>query len=227
MSASIRWGVPQAPIEDGAGSAIGDATASAVGASFADGVGSCVGDATCSGTIEDTGNPLAAAAPRSLLGFWMGGAEAPQTPVVFEDGAGSCEGDATCSGAGETIADCAGTAEGDATCDGSIEDATPVVVTPPAPAIETFGGAWGKPVRKPKKKQKKLLDLDELIAELKTRIVEIPEPLPDIERTLRVSQAIAYNSDNASFQEINNQIALLREAIEEIDDEEVIMLLAA
>jgi hypothetical protein len=226
MSASIRWGVPQAANGDTAGTAIGDATASAVGASFADGVGSCIGDATCSGAINDAANPAAAAAPRSLLGFWMGGAEAPQG-VVFEDGAGSCEGDATCSGSGETVADCAGTAEGDANCQGTIEDATPVVVTPPAPAIETFGGAWSKPVRKPKKKQKKLLDLDELIAELKSRIVEIPEPLPDIERALRVSQAVAYNPDSASFQEINNQIVLLREAIEEIDDEEVIMLLAA
>jgi uncharacterized protein involved in exopolysaccharide biosynthesis len=102
----------------------------------------------------------------------------------------------------------------------------PVVVTPPAPAIETFPGAWAKPVRKPKKK-KRLDELDELIAELKSRIVETPEPLPDIERTLRVSQAIAANSESVSFQEISNQVALLKAAIDEIDDEEVIMLLAA
>jgi hypothetical protein len=104
----------------------------------------------------------------------------------------------------------------------------PVVVEPPAVPQQSFPGAWSsRPVRKSVKKKKRLDELDEIIAELKSRIVEIPEPLPDIERTLRVSQAIAYDSDNVSFQEINNQIALLREAIEEIDDEEVIMLLAA
>jgi hypothetical protein len=166
------------------------------------------------------------------VGSAIGDAIANAVGESYADGAGSCVGDATCSGGIENgsaaFEDGAGSAIGDAVCQGALEDATPpVVVTPPAPAIETFAGAWAKPVRKPKKKQKKLLDLDELIAELKSRIVEIPEPLPDIERTLRVSQAIAYNSDNVSFQEINNQIALLREAIEEIDDEEVIMLLAA
>jgi hypothetical protein len=250
MSASIRWGVPQAVTEEGAGSAIGDATASAVGASIAAGAGSAIGDCTCSGvgasfaetagsaigdatasgTLVDAGT-VAVAAPRSLLGFWMGGAEAPQAPVTLAEGDGSAIGDATCSGTLEATAECAGTATGDATCEGTIEDATPVVVTPPVVDAggvgrQTFPGAWGKPVKKPKKK-KRLDELDEMIAELRSRVVEAAPDQDDFyERRLRVSAALAQQPD-PSLREIENQIALLQEAINEIDDEEAILLLAA
>jgi hypothetical protein len=186
-------------LADFAGSAIGDATASGVLNALADSAGSAIGDSTASGALN-------------ALADFVG------------DAVGDAIADAV--GAEDNHQDCAGSAVGDSTCEGFIEDATPAVA-PEAPiAQQSFPGAWGKPVRKPKRK-KRLDELDEMIAELRSRIVEAPEVVPDFERTLRVSQALANNSDNASLQQIGNQIVLLRAAINEIDDEEVIMLLAA
>jgi hypothetical protein len=93
---------------------------------------------------------------------------------------------------------------------------------------QVFRGAWTDRIRKPKRK-KRLDDLDEMIAELRSRIEEVPveATAEDIyQRTLRVSQALA-NQPDPSLRAIDNQLVLLRAAIQEIDDEEAILLLAA
>jgi hypothetical protein len=221
---------------DGAGSAIGDATADGALAALGDFAGAASGDSTASGAFD---------ALADFAGSAIGDATADGALDAFADFAGSAIGDSSADGSlnaladfvgdavGDAIADAvgeldnfqdgAGSAVGDSTCDGFIENATPIV----AVAQQSFPGAWGKPVRKPKKKKRLEDELDEMIADLRSRIIEAPEQFPDFERTLRVSQALANNSDNASLQQIGNQIVLLRAAINEIDDEEVIMLLAA
>jgi hypothetical protein len=68
-----------------------------------------------------------------------------------------------------------------------------------------------------------------MIAELRSRVLEIEvEPSEDdfYQRRLRVSAALAQQPD-LSLREIENQIVLLQAAINEIDDEEAILLLAA
>jgi hypothetical protein len=195
-----------APVDgDGAGSADGDSTATGGLDALADFAGTATGDSTASGGLD-----------------------------AFADMAGSAIGDATASGGLDAFADAAGSATGDATCEGFIEDATPAVVTPPVVADaggtggQVFRGAWTDRIRKPKRK-KRLDDLDEMIAELRSRIEEVPveATAEDIyQRTLRVSQALA-NQPDPSLRAIDNQLVLLRAAIQEIDDEEAILLLAA
>jgi hypothetical protein len=234
---------------DMAGSAIGDSTASGALNALADFAGSATGDAIAAaeGTAENNQDTDGSAIGDSTA---SGGLEA------FADMAGSAVGDSTASGAlnaladfagtaaGDAIAeaegasdanqdaDCAGTAVGDSTCEGFIEDATPAVVTPPVVVDaggtggQVFRGAWTDRIKKRKKRHD---DLDEMIAELRSRIEEVPveSTAEDIyQRTLRVSQALANQAD-PSLLAIDNQLVLLRAAIEEIDDEEAILLLAA
>ncbi len=225
-------------LADFAGAASGDAIAAATASDLADFAGAATGDAIASAGLNAlasfagaaTGDAIASAAMTALADFAgssVGDAIAAAT-TDSGDAVGSAIGDATASGGLDAFGDFAGAASGDATCQGTIEDATPVVVTPPVvTAQQFFPGVWSSPVRK--KRKKRLDELDEMIAELRSRISETPIE-PDYEdiyqRTLRVSQALA-NQPEPSFLAINNQIVLLREAIQEIDDEEVIMLLAA
>jgi hypothetical protein len=214
-------------LADFAGAAAGDAIASAEGTSEnnLDTDGSAIGDATASGALE---------AFADVVGSAIGDSTASGELDALADFAGSASGDASASaeGASDNNQDCAGSAVGDSTCEGFIEDATPAVVTPPVVAEGTggqvFRGAWTDRIKKPKRK-KRLDDLDEMIAELRSRIEEVPveSTAEDIyQRTLRVSQALANQSD-PSLQAIDNQLVLLQEAINEIDDEEAILLLAA
>jgi hypothetical protein len=214
-------------LADTAGSAQGDAIASGDLAALADTAGSAIGDSTASGTLD---------ALADLAGSAIGDAiaDAEGTVENNQDTDGSAVGDSTASGGLDALADMAGSAAGDATCEGFIEDATPVVVTPPVVADaggtggQVFRGAWTDRIRKPKRK-KRLDDLDEMIAELRSRIEEVPveATAEDIyQRALRVSQALA-NQPDPSLRAIDNQIVLLQAAINEIDDEEAILLLAA
>jgi hypothetical protein len=211
---------------DGAGSAIGDSTASGDLDAFADFAGSAIGDATASGALD---------AFADMAGSAIGDSTASGALNALADFDGAATGDAIAEaeGAEENVQDCAGSAIGDATCEGFIEDATPAVVAPPVVvdaggAGEVFRGAWTDRIKKPKRK-KRLDDLDEMIAELRSRIEEVPveATAEDIyQRALRVSQALA-NQPDPSLRAIDNQIVLLRAAINEIDDEEAILLLAA
>jgi hypothetical protein len=209
------------------GAASGDATASAGLDALADFAGSAEGDATADGTLTALADFAGSAIGDAI-------AEAEGTAENNQDADGSAIGDSTASGGLDALADCAGSATGDSTCEGFIEDATPVVVTPPVVADaggtggQVFRGAWTDRIKKPKRK-KRLDDLDEMIAELRSRIEEVPveSTAEDIyQRALRVSQALA-NQPDPSLRAIDNQIVLLREAINEIDDEEAILLLAA
>jgi hypothetical protein len=209
---------------DGAGFADGDSTASGALDAFGDFAGAASGDATASGGLD---------ALADFAGSAIGDATVSGGFDAFADMAGSAVGDATCTaeGTSDNNQDCAGSAVGDSTCEGFIEDATPVVVTPPVADAggtggQVFRGVWTDRLRKPKRK-KRLDDLDEMIAELRSRIVEVaPEEDDYYGRQLRVSSALA-NRPDPSLREVENQIALLRAAINEIDDEEAILLLAA
>ncbi len=232
---------------DFAGAATGDAIASATASDLADFAGAASGDAIASGTLD---------ALASFAGAASGDAIASATATALGDFSGSAQGDAIASGdftalgdfagsaAGDAIAsaegatdnnqDCAGSAIGDATCAGFIEDATPAVVTPPVvvdtggAGVSVFPGAWN--ARKPLKKKKRLDELDEMIAELRSRVSEVPVEDYSEEiarRALRVGVALANNPDQASMAAIGNAIVLLRNALIEIDDEEAILLLAA
>jgi hypothetical protein len=206
------------------GSAIGDSTASGGLDAFADMAGSAIGDSTASGALD---------ALADLTGSVAGDSTASAGLDALADLDGTATGDAIAEaeGAQDNTQDCAGTAVGSSTCEGFIEDATPVVVAPPVADAggaggQVFRGAWTDRIKKPKRK-KRLDDLDEMIAELRSRIEEVPVEAEDIyQRALRVSQALA-NQPDPSLRAIDNQIVLLRAAIEEIDDEEAILLLAA
>jgi hypothetical protein len=233
-------------LADFAGAAQGDATVDGALTALADTAGAASGDATASGALDAladfagaaTGDAIAAAEGtaennQDTDGSAIGDATASGALEAFADLAGSAIGDSTASGALDALADFAGAAQGDATCEGFIEDATPGFVEPPVTDAggvgQIFPGVWrGKPVRKSKKK-KRLDDLDEMIAELRSRVLEIEvEPSEDdfYQRRLRVSAALAQQPD-LSLREIENQIVLLQAAINEIDDEEAILLLAA
>jgi hypothetical protein len=213
-------------LADFTGSAIGDSIASAEVAQDGDAVGTAAGDSTASGGFD---------AFADFAGSASGDSIASGAIEALADFAGSATGDAIAGaeGLGEDNQDCAGSAIGDSTCEGFIEDATPVVVTPPVVDAggtggQVFRGAWTDRIKKPKRK-KRLDDLDEMIAELRSRIEEVPveSTAEDIyQRTLRVSQALANQSD-PSLLAIDNQLVLLQAAINEIDDEEAILLLAA
>jgi hypothetical protein len=211
----------EAEAGDTAGSAIGDSTASGGFEAFADFAGSAIGDSTATAEgasdVADTVVPFSRAIEK---GFKQSLGRGPQfvSEVPLPVRAPAAE-----------FGDGAGSAIGDSTCEGFIEDATPVVVTPPVDAggvgRMVFPGVWnGKPV---KKRKKRLDDLDEMIAELRSRIEEVQPDEDDFyQRRLRVSAALAQQPD-LSLRDIENQIALLQEAINEIDDEEAILLLAA
>jgi hypothetical protein len=209
-------------LADFAGAASGDSTASGALDALADFAGTAIGDATASGALD---------ALADLTGSAIGDATASGGLDALADLDGAATGDATCEaeGASENFQDCAGSAIGDSTCEGFIENATPAVVSTPdagGTGGQVFRGAWTDRIKKRKKRHD---DLDEMIAELRSRIEEVPveSTAEDIyQRTLRVSQALASQPD-PSLRAIDNQIALLQEAINEIDDEEAILLLAA
>jgi hypothetical protein len=209
------------------GAASGDATVDGTITALADFAGSAIGDSTASGALDALAD-LSGAATGDAIADAEGAVENNQ------DTDGSAIGDSTASGGLDALADMAGSATGDATCEGFIEDATPAVVEPSVVVDaggaggQVFRGAWTDRIKKPKRK-KRLDDLDEMIAELRSRIEEVPAEATaeDIyQRALRVSQALASQPD-PSLRAIDNQIVLLRAAINEIDDEEAILLLAA
>lgn len=188
----------------GTGTAVGDATASATGASLFDSTGAATGDAVASAVGE------------SLF-----------------DSTGAAAGDAVASAEATSLFDSTGTAIGDAVCSGFIEDATPPAVI--APTVEANIGvgraAWRNWYHStlPKKKRKLVDELDEMIAALQERIVPVEVAGFDEEvyqRTLRVSQELAARQDlnRITDERIAKQIARLKDAIEEIDDEEAIIL---
>lgn len=103
-----------------------------------------------------------------------------------------------------------------------------VVVTPPTTPGPIIGGAgWISPTRKPRKK-KLVEELDEMIMELRERIVETPAEVDEdvYARQLRVSEALANRADIdlVSDARIRDQIEILQRTIAEIDDEEAILL---
>lgn len=147
---------------------------------------------------------------------------------------GAAAGDAVASAVGASLFNSTGTAAGDAVCSGFIEDATPPAVVV-APAVEANIGvgraAWRNWYRStlPKKKRKLVDELDEMISVLQERIVPAEVAGFDEEvyqRTLRVSQELAARQDlnRITDERIAKQIARLKDAIEEIDDEEAIIL---
>lgn len=80
-----------------------------------------------------------------------------------------------------------------------------------------------------KKKRTLLEELDEMILELQSRVVEAPPEIDEAEyyRELRVSREMAWDADacrEVTNRQIQAQIAILKAAIEEIDDEEAILL---
>ncbi len=212
---------------DFAGSAIGDAVASGSLDAFADIAGTAVGDSVASGILTATGD---------FAGSAVGEANADAVSDISAnaDTDGSAVGDSVASGALDAFADFAGTAVGESDCTGFIEDATPqtpVVVTPPAAVIGTgVGHKRRRQLYRPVVRRRKPIEeeLDEVIAELRSRVVELPEaaPVQDDPYWQQILAAEAVAQRESTAREIRSQIAVLRRAIEDIDDEEV-MLLAA
>lgn len=111
----------------------------------------------------------------------------------------------------------------------------PVVVTPPT--VFPGGGSlyWKRyqeelsKKKLPKKKRKLLEELDEALVELHGRIeeAEVKESIEnEALKTFRLSQEIftAPQITEITLESLRAQIAIVKRAIEEIDDEEVIIL---
>lgn len=113
------------------------------------------------------------------------------------------------------------------------------VVTPPTPTptptiIGGVGKAWAAYYKStqpklPKKKKRLVDELDEMIAELQSRIEDISPNATALkegaERALRVSMSLAdMNPSKVTLEALRGQIAALHNAIQELDDEDIILL---
>lgn len=168
-------------------------------------------------------------------GSAIGDAIASATGASLADADGAATGDAVAGAVGASVAAADGSAVGDAIASGQIQDATPVVVVTPTvtPTLGVGSAAWRNWYRSklPKKKKKKLDELEEMIAELQARVVPVSAEVAGFddgayERTLRISQEFAERSyrEQIAAEDIQRQINLLKSAVEEMDDEEAIIL---
>jgi hypothetical protein len=203
---------------DSAFSVTGTATAAFVGASNADSILAATGTATVSfsyanggeGALTATGNGVATFASASDAEAALAATGTGTADFVGEGAAGATDAVFDASGTGTAsfvgASDVAAQAQAEAGGGGA------------------FPGAWST---RTKKKRKKKDELDDLIAQLKEQIVpwrEAQEVGAQIMLRAELEHALTISLDN-TIDEIESEIATLKEVLAEMDDEEALLLL--